>query len=269
MTTQNFDEVQFMQDLMDHGSFEADEWNDLVNSDLPEVLPQDYVHQGEVINRPSEEAPAPMKVSDLAFKGYVPVWDTVTGVESLQPKYLLWQTMEKRREDGSKVFTLTNPHIPPRYGDDLKCVLHPESPLYSKLMGMGFQSCIKRHIPNQAALNAHLSKSHKATWAYLEQDRLDRIREEDRQLQRDAIAANQRMLEAMTQAAVRGVSAPVTETITVGPQDRDTSQIVVPSRRNLFDSSCPDCGRTFHGSTGKQAKQRMGLHQRQCKAKKS
>ena len=269
MTTDNKpEEMQFVKELLGRDDPHS-EWDDLVNSDLPEpqdVLPPGYLGTGEIINRPSEENPAPMKVSDLAFKGYVEVWDTRTGVLSLQPRWLLWQTMTKKREDGSQVFTLVNPQIPPSYGDDLMCPLHPESALYARLKGMGFATCPKRHIPNQAALNSHIEHSHKRTWAFMEQDRQDRIREEDRQLQRD-------MLEAMTKAAVRGVTRPeyTSETPVIlghedysGPVVVDT--ITVPSRRELFDAACPACTKVFHGKTRKQAGQRLSLHQRACKA---
>lgn len=233
------------------------EWADLVNQDLPEVLPESYSHEGEIVNRPSEDLAAPIRVNSLEFKGYVQVWDTRTGDRSLQPRWLLWQTMTKKREDGSLVFTLTDPQIAPKYGADLKCPLHPSSPEYARLMNMGFKECQKGHIPNQAALASHLSHSHKSTFAYLEQSKAEQIRAEDRQLQRD-------MLEAMTKAAVRGVAASVAEPLNLQEGDRDLAAVTVPSRRNLFDAACPDCSKTFQGKSKKQAQQRVGLHQRAC-----
>jgi len=246
------------------------EWGNLVNADLPEVLPESYSHEGEIVNRPSEDAPAPMKVNSLEFKGYVQCWDTRTGRLVLQPKWLLWQTMAKKRPDGSQVFTLTNPHIAPNYGADLKCPLNPASPEYQGLMDMGFKECQKSHIPNRAALNSHLAHSHKATFRHLEESRAERIRDEDRKLQQD-------MMAAMTQAAMRGVSVPntvpntvpETQSIVLQEGDQDTSSIVIPSRQNLFEVPCPDCPRTFNGKTKKQAHQKLVLHQRHCPNKLS
>ena len=269
MTTSRYEGSRYDRDSRDEApKAPGNEWVELMNQDPPEVLPEGYLQEEEILNRPSEDIPAPMKVSSLAYKGYVRVWDTRTGVESLQPHWLMWQCLTKVREDGSQVFTRTNPNIAPLRGDDLKCVLHRESPDFAKLMQMGFKECIKGHIPNQSALNAHVSKSHKGTWAYLQQDKIDRIREEDRQLQRDTLASNQQILAAMTRNIVGEAlpPAPVLEDYS-GVVEVGTATITVPSRSNLFDAACPDCGKSFQGKTGKQAKQRMGLHQRQCPKK--
>jgi len=234
------------------------EWEDLLQKDITPVLPDDYMDERDMINIPSEENPALQKVSDLAFRGYVEVWDRVTGALSLQPEYLLWQTMVKKR-DGIQVFTRNNPNIPPVYGDDLKCVLHVSSPQYEKLMGMGFKECRKSHIPNRAALNSHISHSHKATWAYLEQDRIDQRRDEDLRLAAEDRELNRQMIREMQQAALRGVAAPD------APWGRDVAapDITVPSRKELFSAACADCTKAFAGKSRKQAQQRLGLHQRQ------
>lgn len=151
------------------------EWDGLLEQEVASVEPPSYMRSGEIINRPTEEAPAPMQVSDLRFKGYVEVWDTRTGIKSLQPWWLLWQTMRKTREDGSLVFSRTDPQIPPNYGADLFCPLNPASPDYPKLKGMGFKQCRKQHIPHQDALMRHVQKSHSRAW-----DAMERDQEEDR-----------------------------------------------------------------------------------------
>lgn len=159
-------------------------------------VPEGYSKEGDIIS-PSGDSPVAMRISQLQFKGYVEVWDTQTGVMSLQPQWLLWQTMRKTRPDGSLVFTLTNPHIAPNHGEDLFCPLNPASPEYKVLQRMGFRSCRKRHIPHQDARMRHTRKSHARAYDVLEQVRVDRIREEDRALQVDAIRANQQVLEAL------------------------------------------------------------------------
>lgn len=176
------------------------EWDNLLKEQPDTVVPESFMKVGEIVNKPTESAPAPMQISDLAFKGYVRVWDTITGVESLQPWWLMWQTMRKKREDGSQVFTRTNPHIPPNYGADLFCPLNPEAPEYAQYKAKGFKACLKRHIPHEDALMQHVRKSHMRAFAMMERDREDRIRDEDRQMQRD-------MLAALTGAAVKGVQA--------------------------------------------------------------
>lgn len=176
------------------------EWTDLLQEEIVTVdAPSSYMGPGEIINKPTADAPLPLRVTDLAFKGYVEVWNTRTGRHALQPRWLLWQTMAKKREDGSTVFTLTDPHIPQNYGADLFCPLNPLSPDYSKLKGMGFQDCRKQHIPHQDGLNRHIRKSHNRAWTALELDRSNRMREEDRQAQRE-------LTEAIKLAVVKGVA---------------------------------------------------------------
>jgi len=53
------------------------------------------------------------------------------------------------------------------------------------------------HIPHQDALEAHLQKSHKRAAAALRRDREERIRDEDRELQRETLRSNQELLKAM------------------------------------------------------------------------
>ena len=176
-----------------------EEWGELLAEQGRDVVPPGYMKDGEILNRPSDENPAPMRVNSLAFKGYVEVWDTQTGIKSLQPRWLLWQTMRKKRADGSLVFTRTDPKIAPNHGADLKCPLNPASPEHFRLKSMGFKECTKQHIPHQDALMRHVRKSHQRAWEAMEREREDRLREEDRQMQRD-------MLQALTAAAVKGVT---------------------------------------------------------------
>lgn len=169
------------------------EWEALIADAGAEVEPDTYMKPGEIITRPSEEVPFAQRVNSLEYKGYVKVWDRVTGVMSLQPRWLLWQTMQKLRPDGTRVFTLTDPQIPQPHGQDLKCPLHPESPEHARLVSMGFKECRKQHIPHLDGLRRHIRKSHSRVWEVLEQEREERIRQEDRDLQRET-------LRVMTQA---------------------------------------------------------------------
>ena len=218
------------------------EWDRLLaeQANSPEqfatVSPPSYMKAGEVLGPVNEANPAPMRVSDLRFKGYVEVWDTVSGVKSLQPWWLLWQTMKKKRPDGSSVFTRTDPKIPPNYGADLFCYLNVASPEYQRVKQLGFKPCTKQHIPHEDALMRHVKKSHSRAWEALERERVERIRQEDRKLQQD-------MLAAMTQAAVRGI-APA----------------VPVAKAETFTSECPECKKAFSGTTSGWAKNKLRLH---------
>lgn len=168
------------------------------------VNPSTYLKTGDVLVSPEGADPSGMHVSALRFKGYVEVWDTVTGDKSLQPWWLMWQTMNKRRPDGTLVFTRTDPHIAPNHGADLFCPLHPESPEFASLSGMGFKACKKRHIPHEAARTHHVRSSHKRAWDAIERARAERQRAEDRELQLATIASNTRLMEAVLANAAGG-----------------------------------------------------------------
>ena len=228
-----------------------EEWGELLADEGREVVPPGYMKAGEILNRPSEDQPAPMRVSDLAFKGYVEVWDTQTGIQSLQPRWLLWQALRKIRPDGSLVFTRVNPKIAPNHGADLRCPLNPASPDYPRLKAMGFKQCTKQHIPHQDALMRHVKKSHVRAWDAMEREREDRQREEDRQLQRD-------MLQAMTSAAVKGVAA--------SQAPAGARQSVKAPSSAICAATCPTCTRVFTDRTQKLANNNLRMHQRRpCK----
>ena len=174
------------------------------------------MREGEEINPPGYMQPGDKAsddvgnytVEDMAFKGYVKVWDNRTGVMSYQPKWLLWQTFTLKREDGSFIFTDKDPHIPQNYGLDLVCLLHPESPDYAMLKGLGFKPCLKKHTPTKVALDDHMRLSHKRAYAAMKEHMTEQRREEDREMQREAIRSNQELIRAMAGAARPTVGTP-------------------------------------------------------------
>jgi hypothetical protein len=171
------------------------EWVALLDK-VGESAPGTYLQEGEVLSR-GEDGAAPTRVASLRFKGYEKVWNTKTGDLSLQPWWLLWQTMRKRHEDGTLAFTRTDPKIKPDYGADLTCPLNPAAPPDQNFSGKGFKPCKKQHIPHWDALQRHIKKSHGRAWDAMERERLDRERAEDRALQREAIETQRQYMELM------------------------------------------------------------------------
>ena len=139
----------------------------------------------------------PTKVSSLRHKGYVPYWDTRTGGYNEGPQYLKWQIGEIKRPDGSTMYTFVDPKTPPDYGLDLYCPLNADSPDYYKVKNMGFNECPRKHVPNHNALDLHVQKSHKRAFAALAQLRTESMREEDRDLQRQVLQSNQKLIQSM------------------------------------------------------------------------
>ena len=179
---------------------EAEEaWREAVSEggNPVEKLPDSFLKVGEVISTSSELSMVTSHVSSLRYKGYLPYWDTKTGVYNECPHWFRWQVALMTHEDGTKMYTFTDPHIAPNYGQDLCCPLNPASPDYHRIDGLGFKLCKRVHIPHQDALEAHLQKSHKRAAAALRREREERIRDEDRELQRETLRSNQELLKAM------------------------------------------------------------------------
>jgi hypothetical protein len=175
------------------------EWADLLNK-VGESAPGTYMQEGEILSRGTDaenDSAALIRVSSLQYKGYAEVWDTRTGDKSLQPWYLLHQTMRKKRQDGSQVFTRTNPNIKPDYGADLICPLNPLAPDDQSFSGKGFKPCRKQHIPHWDALQQHIRKTHKRAWEAMERERLERERKEDRDLQRQILESQRAHTELL------------------------------------------------------------------------
>lgn len=232
-------------------------------SEFEEVIPDTYMREGEAIGGADSDNPQGVSVSSLKFKGYVRVWDTQTGVESLQPWWLLWQTMRKQHEDGTPVFTRTNPNIAPNYGADLFCPLNPSSPQYETFSGMGFKNCRKRHIPTQDAMYQHTRKSHKRAWESMQQQREDKIREEDRDLQRQAIATQQAFMERMMESQLPQ-TAPA-----VGQEDilnevvevlEVVEAVEAPAEKQQYQVACSMCEQVFERGSKGFAKRDLNRH---------
>lgn len=219
-------------------------WIDLIE-EQSESAPGTYLQEGEILGRGTQDGDLPagtfLRVNSLQYKGYVEVWDTQTGDKSRQPWWLLWQTMRKRREDGSLVFTRTDPKIPPDYGQDLFCPLNPAAPPDQRFTGRGFRHCRKKHIPHWDALQSHIQHSHKRAWAAMERARAEREREEDRALQRKVIETQQQLMAALTQNAM---PAPAPE-----PTPAAATAEPVKIRVDRTNTRpCPVCGEEFTGA---------------------
>lgn len=136
-----------------------------------------------VIHRGDEELPAPMVVSKVTSAGYRYVWDTRTFKKIPILYYMINQKMRQRRPDGSYQFQATDPHKEPKRGT-LKCFLHKDDPSRKHYDELGFRTCKKENITNPYQVLQHMKSKHKAEWAAIEEERKERERQEDRQLQK-------------------------------------------------------------------------------------
>ncbi len=146
--------------------------------ELPsELSVNPVVHKGDATQ------PAPMTVKELSSAGYVYVWDTRSFERIPILYYMLPSKLRQRREDGSFRFTTTDPKQMPKRGN-VHCMLHSDNENRKHYDELGFRVCQKENIRNAYELTRHMQLKHSKEWATIEQERIKKEREEDRQLQR-------------------------------------------------------------------------------------
>lgn len=143
---------------------------------------------GQVVSRGAEiAAPIPMTVLSVTSAGYVRIYDTRTGEESLTNRNMLPSQLKKRRADGSQVFTTVSPKITPFRGK-LVCPLHPSRPERAYYDTLGLPHCPKSNMPNEMQVMLHMQHRHRTEWATIDEERKRKEREEEREFQRAIIS---------------------------------------------------------------------------------
>ena len=209
-----------------------------------QVPSEGFLKEGDVVAAPTADNPIGDKVTGLRYKGYLEYWDTKTGVRNQCPHWFKWQVDAMTHEDGSPMYTFTDPHIPLDHGQDLQCPLNPQSPEHYKVADKGFRACKKSHIPNRDAMERHVRSSHKRAWESMATDARERVRLEDRDLQLQILASNQELIKAMmSQNAPAVAVAPVVGETTV---------------------ECEKCGKSFTKDTADKARSALTAHQISC-----
>ena len=137
----------------------------------------------QVISKGDDEVPAPMLATELTSAEWVYLYDTVTRERSVCNRNMLKQHLEKKRKDGTFVFTTKVPKVGPKRGA-LRCMLHPDNPNRSHYDDLGLPSCPKANLTSPFQVRRHMEKRHKQEWATLEQERVERKEQDDRDFQR-------------------------------------------------------------------------------------
>lgn len=136
-----------------------------------------------VLHKGDAEIPAPMTVKEISSAGYAWIWDTRTFEKVPVLYYMLQSKLRKKRDDGSYRFTAFDPGEKPIRGT-IKCMLHKDGENRKHYDELGFRVCNKENISNQYELTRHMQKKHPQEWAAMEQEKKERERQEDRQLQK-------------------------------------------------------------------------------------
>jgi len=152
---------------------------------------------GQIINR-SEDIT--MTTSELQSAGWVYVYDTLTADRSVVNRNMLPQQLEKRRPDGSYVFSTRKPEGIEIIVGDLNCFLHGDDPNRETYDRMGLVTCVKTGFLNELDRANHMRYRHPRAYATLENERVREDREAER-LERTALTES---IKAMAESNRRG-----------------------------------------------------------------
>ena len=137
----------------------------------------------KVIAKGDDENPTPMTLKGLTSAGWVYIYDTVTHERSVCNKNMVRGAIQKKRPDGSRIFTTVKPSEEPKRGS-LKCMLHEDNPNRPHYDDLGLPTCRKSNLTSPFQVRRHMEKRHPQEWATLEQERIERKEQDDRDFQR-------------------------------------------------------------------------------------
>lgn len=139
--------------------------------------------ESRVVHEGDEKLPAPMVVSSVKSPGYVYIYDTITGEASLCKPYALKKALEKKRDDGSYVFTTRKPNVAPKRGT-LTCLLHKDDPNRQHYTELGLPVCKKCNLTSPYQVKEHMRHKHPQEFKAIEAEREDLKKQEERDFQR-------------------------------------------------------------------------------------
>lgn len=144
-----------------------------------------YIHLGD------DEAPVPMRLSNLESAGYRIIYEVSTGQSSVA-NYNMIPSLLKIIDDitGKRRFTTKKPPYEPKRGT-FKCMLHPTLPERPTYDEMGLPSCPKDNIINRHQVEQHMKHKHSQSWAAIERERAIKEKQEERDFQRSLVGGRQ------------------------------------------------------------------------------
>jgi len=185
----------------------------------------------------------PLAVTELKSAGYVRIYDTLTGVESIINRNMLPVKLKQTRADGSFVFSLKQTVKPVR--GTFKCLLHESNPdraLYDRL---GFAVCKKDNLTSQFQVERHMIKRHQQEWATIKAERERKERAEDRELQRMLLtkAAGGIIPTAAEKPQETAVRAEKTFSVELSEPVPSVTTNAVKTVAQKKKGDCPYCGK--------------------------
>jgi len=176
--------------------------------------------------------------STIQSAGYVYIWDTQTGKQSVCNRNMLTSTLGKLRKDGSRFFTTIKPDFEPQ-GGTFKCTLHADNENRELYDSLGLAVCTKDDLDSPYQVTRHMSTRHPQEAETINDLDATAQREEDREFQR-----------LLLQAAAQGVNTTAPAPDPTQPKP-DKEPVVV---------QCEECGEEFNGLNKMIATNRMKSH---------
>lgn len=134
----------------------------------------------------------PAMQTSIESAGYVYVYDTRTAERSVVNRNMLIKQLQKKREDGSSVFTTVKPNFEPKRGT-LKCLLHKDNVNREQYNELGLATCRKSNLTSPYQVERHMTKRHKQEWETIKKIRDDeekaQKREEEKLFRETMLAA--------------------------------------------------------------------------------
>jgi hypothetical protein len=188
----------------------------------------------------ADDIVTPMVTTKPLSAGYVWLYDLRDGESSITNRNMLRTQLRKIDKDtGKYVFTVNPKEAPKPTRGTMKCLLHARHPLRDRADKLGFAVCLKGTLASEFHVLRHMQRTHKTEWAVLEHEREERVKEDDRQFQRE-------LLGRLAGAPAASGGGPVA-------QQRGTHQISV---------DCDVCGEKFFGGKKMIAMNRIKKHKK-------
>lgn len=204
--------------------------------------PEPGADNSTIINRGDISMPIPMMAEPVVSAGYTYVWDNQTGKQSKVNNNMVTVQLNKRRKDGSRVFTTIKPDFEPR-GGQYKCLLHESNESRSTYDELGLPICTKDNLDSPYQVTRHMQTRHPQEWETIDDINTAAIRAEDREIQHA-------LLQAVTRnVGVQEAQVEYEEVVT----KRVTEPVVV---------QCEQCGEEFEGHPKMVAVNRLRAHEK-------
>ncbi len=124
----------------------------------------------EILHRGDEGLPAAVVAGAMNSAGWVFIYNTLTHERHRCNRNMLNDALtNKRRPDGSRIFTTSKPSQKPVLGQ-MKCMLHPEGPNRKRYDEMGLPVCESGHLQNGFELRRHMQNRHKSSWEAIREE---------------------------------------------------------------------------------------------------